>query len=60
MKAPLLFTLCHDVSFTVVIVVLFLVYLVLAKHYKLRERNKEINIQAIVETITRNRQGPAA
>ena len=47
--APLLFTLCHDVSFTVVIVVLFLVYLVLAKHYKLRERNKEINIQAIVE-----------
>ena len=43
------FTLC-DVILTVAgLVVLFVVFLVLSKHYTLRERNREINIQAIVE-----------
>ena len=31
------------------VVVLIVVFLVLSKCYKLRERNREINIQAIVE-----------
>ena len=31
------------------VVVLFVVFLVLSKCYTLRERNREINIQAIVE-----------
>ena len=40
---------CYDLSFFVVLVVLFVVFLVLSKCYTLRERNREINIQAIVE-----------
>ena len=43
------FTLCWDLSISLVLVVLFVVFLVLSKRYKLRERNREINIQAIVE-----------
>ena len=43
------FTLCYDLSISLVLVVLFVVFLVLCKCYTLRERNREINIQAIVE-----------
>ena len=43
------FTLCYDLSISLVLVVLFVVFLVFSKHYTLRERNREINIQAIVE-----------
>ena len=43
------FTLCFDLPQLFILVVLFVVFLVLSKHYKLRERNREINIQAIVE-----------
>ena len=43
------FTLCYDLSISLVLVVLFLVFLVLSKRYTLRERNREVNIQAIVE-----------
>ena len=43
------FTLCYDLSISLVLVVLFVVFLVLSKRYTLRERNREINIQAIVE-----------
>ena len=42
------FTLCLDLSISLVLVVLFVVFLVLSKRYTLRERNREINIQAIV------------
>ena len=45
----LIFTLCYDMVSSVTLVVLFVVFLVLSKHYTLRERNREINIQAIVE-----------
>ena len=43
------YTLCHDISFTVLGIVLFAIYIILSKCYTLRERNREINIQAIVE-----------
>ena len=43
------FTLCYDVLTLTCLVVLFVVFLVLSKRYTLRERNREINIQAIVE-----------
>ena len=43
------FTLCYDLTILIVVVVLFVVFLVLSKRYTLRERNREINIQAIVE-----------
>ena len=43
------FTLCHDILASSGLVILFVVFLVLSKCYTLRERNKEINIQAIVE-----------
>ena len=43
------FTLCHDILAVAGLVVLFVVFLVLSKRYTLRERNREINIQAIVE-----------
>ena len=43
------FTLCSDVIKSLSLVVLFVVFLVLSKRYRLRERNREINIQAIVE-----------
>ena len=42
-------TLCYDLQALVVLSVLFVVFLVLSKCYTLRERNREINIQAIVE-----------
>ena len=42
-------TFCYDLSIVVYFVVLFVVFLVLSKRYTLRERNREINIQAIVE-----------
>ena len=43
------YTLCYDLMILLVLVVLFVVFLVLSKRYTLRERNREINIQAIVE-----------
>ena len=43
------FTLCYDMSISLVLAVLFVVFLILSKRYTLRERNREINIQAIVE-----------
>ena len=46
---PLKFTLCFDVLNVVPLVVLFAIFLLLSKWYTLRERNREINIQAIVE-----------
>ena len=42
-------TLCHDILITVLVVVLFAIYIIFSKFYTLRERNREINIQAIVE-----------
>ena len=42
-------TLCYDLQALIVLFVLFVVFLVLSKYYTLRERNREINIQAIVE-----------
>ena len=45
----LTFTLCYDLTLSLFLVVLFVVFLVLSKRYTLRERNREINIQAIVE-----------
>ena len=42
-------TLCHDILITVLVVVLFAIYVIFSKCYTLRERNREINIQAIVE-----------
>ena len=43
------FTLCLGLSISLSLVILFVVFLVLCKRYTLRERNREINIQAIVE-----------
>ena len=43
------FTLCYDILTVAGAVVPFVVFLVLSKRYTLRERNREINIQAIVE-----------
>ena len=43
------FTFCQDILTVAGVVVLFVVFLVLSKRYTLRERNREINIQAIVE-----------
>ena len=46
---PLEFTLCYDVISSAGVLFLFAIFLVLSKRYTLRERNREINIQAIVE-----------
>ena len=43
------FVYCLDLFISLSIVVLFVVFLILSKCYTLRERNREINIQAIVE-----------
>ena len=43
------YTLCSHLSLTILLVAVFVVFLVLSKCYTLRERNREINIQAIVE-----------
>ena len=43
------YTLCCHLLLTILIVAVFVVFLVLSKCYTLRERNREINIQAIVE-----------
>ena len=45
----LMFTVCYDVPTVVLFVVLFVIIDVLSKRYKLRERNREINIHAIAE-----------
>ena len=42
-------TLCLDLTVCVSLAVLFVAFLFLSKCYTLRERNREINIQAIVE-----------
>ena len=46
---PLIFTLCFDVLIVIPLVVLFAIFFLLSKWYTLHERNREINIQAIVE-----------
>ena len=43
------FTLCYDISLLIVLITLFIIFLLVSKCYALRERNREINIQAIVE-----------
>ena len=43
------YNLCYDMPVLVLLTVLFLVFLYLSKHYTLCERNREVNIQAIVE-----------
>ena len=43
------FKLCLDILTVASIVLLFVVFLILSKRYTLRERNREINILAIVE-----------
>ena len=43
------FTICRDITAVVVLLVLFVILMLLCKCYTLRERNREINIQAIVE-----------
>ena len=47
--AQINYALCSHLSLTFLLVALFVVFLVLSKCYTLRERNREINIQAIVE-----------
>ena len=42
-------TLCYRLPLVILPVAFYILFLFLAKHYTLRERNKEINIQAIVE-----------
>ena len=42
-------TLCCLLFVSLALIVLFVVFLILSKRYTLRERNREINIQAIVE-----------
>ena len=44
-----LFTFCYDVLKSVLLIVLFVVFVFLSKFYTLCERNREINIQAIAE-----------
>ena len=48
-SVPLVLTLCFDLLNVVPLVVLFAIFLLLSKWYTLRERNREINLQAIVE-----------
>ena len=48
-SAQINYTLCSHLSLTILLVAVFVVFLVLSKCYTLRERNREINIQAIVE-----------
>ena len=43
------FTICFDLPQLIPLIVLFVVFLILSKRYTLRERNREINIQAIAE-----------
>ena len=45
----LMFTLCHDLLIAIAFIALLVVFLLLSKCYTLRERNRQINIQAIVE-----------
>ena len=45
----LTYTLCYDMLTIATLSVLFVIFLILSKRYTLRERNREINIQAIVE-----------
>ena len=40
---------CYDLPSIVMLAALFVVFMVLSRRYTLRQRNKEINIQAIVE-----------
>ena len=49
MERSLAFTLCYDVATLTGLAVLFMVFLLLSNCYTLRRRNREINIQAIVE-----------
>ena len=44
-----MFSLYYSVTMIVTLAVLFVVFLILSKWYTLCERNREINIQAIVE-----------
>ena len=42
-------TICYSIPAVILLTILFLSFVFLSKRYKLRERNREINIQAIVE-----------
>ena len=53
------FTLCYDVPTLTGLVVLFMVFLVLSNRYTLCERNREINIQAIVKDHYERYSGPS-
>ena len=48
-RTHLLYTLCYDLPVFLLLASLFVLFLVFSKRYVLRERNREINIQAIVE-----------
>ena len=43
------YTFCYDMLTIATLSVLFVIFLILSKRYTLRERNREINIQAIAE-----------
>ena len=43
------YTMCYDLPTIVMLAALFVVFMVLSRRYTLRQRNREINIQAIVE-----------
>ena len=43
------YTFCYDLSMSIILVALFVIFVILSKRYTLRERNREINIQAIAE-----------
>ena len=43
------YTMCYDLPALVMLTALFIVFMVLSRRYTLRQRNREINLQAIVE-----------
>ena len=49
LNAFLRYSFCYDAPMLLLQMILFLVVLFLSKHYTLRERNREVNIQAIAE-----------
>lgn len=44
-----LYSLCYEIVALILQIILFLAFLFLSKHYTLRERKREVNIQAIAE-----------
>ena len=49
LRMQLLYTICYDLPVFLLLTILLVVVLIFSKRYTLRERNREINIQAIVE-----------